>query len=79
MAENRAGLTAVYDKKISDLQARAGWEKEGLLQLELLRKLPKEYKIKLDGKTTIVEGLESLNALPNKQLQVLLTTSQIHY
>jgi len=68
MAENRAGFTAVYDKKISDLQARVG---EGRSSAAGVAQEIKEYKIKLDGMTTRVDGLESLNASLEQRIKYL--------
>merc|ERR1719296_722888 len=68
MAENRAGFTAVYDKKISDLQARVG---EGRSSAAGVAQEIKEYKNKLDGMTTRVDGLESLNASLEQRIKYL--------
>ena len=68
MAENRAGFSAVYDKKISDLQARVG---EGRSSAAGVAQEIKEYKNKLDGMTTRVDGLESLNASLEHRIKYL--------
>jgi len=68
MAENKAGFAAVYDKKISDLQARVG---EGRSSAAGVAQEIKEYKTKLDGMTMRVDGLESLNASLEKRIKDL--------
>jgi len=68
MAENRAGFSAVYDKKISDLQARVG---EGRSAAAGVVQEIREYKTKLEGMTTRVEGLESLNASLEQRIKNL--------
>jgi len=68
MAENRQGFSAVYDKKIADLQARVG---EGRSAAAGVAQEIKEYKTKLEGMTTRVGSLEALNASLERRIKEL--------
>merc|ERR1712142_925766 len=68
MAENRAGFSAVYDKKISDLQSKLAEERgsaAGAIQ-EM-----KEMNTKVQGMTSRVTELEATNNALNRRLQEL--------
>lgn len=68
MAENKSSFTAVYDKKISDLQTRLG---DARAAASGAAQDTKEFKTKVEGFTTRVGELESINSSLQRRIQEL--------
>merc|ERR1719342_1602676 len=68
MAENRAGFSSVYDKKINDLQAKLAGERGSAASA--IQEM-KEMSTKVEGMTSRVTELEATNNALSKRLQEL--------
>ena len=68
MAENRAGFSAVYDKKIHDLQAKLAGERGSAASA--IQEM-KEMNTRVEGMTSRVSELETTNTALNKRLKEL--------
>jgi len=68
MAENRAGFSAVYDKKIHDLQAKLAGERGSAASA--IQEM-KEMNTRVEGMTSRVSELETTNTALNRRLKEL--------
>merc|ERR1712142_905201 len=68
MAENRAGFSAVYDKKINDLQAKLAGERGSAASA--IQEM-KEMSTRVEGMTSRVSELEATNAALTRRLKDL--------
>jgi len=66
MAENKVGFTAVYDKKIADLNAKVGEERAAA---SAALQETKEMRTKVEGMTTRVRELEAVNSSLQRRIQ----------
>ena len=72
MLDNRAGFTAIYDKKINDLNAKLSGERGAAASA--IQEM-KEMQTKVEGMTSRVSELESTNSALNRRIKEL--TDQI--
>jgi len=68
MAENRAGFSAVYDKKIQDLQSKLAGERGSAASA--IQEM-KEMSTRVEGMTSRVTELEATNSALNRRLKEL--------